>query len=239
MIARSFLPPVQSSALLCSLYIFLVLTGLFFFRKLTRQGGLPQPMLLSLTCFMISFAPVITLGVDSHDSESERFLYFPSVFVVLLVVEIVFKLGKSASHKLLFFSLLFSTEIFYLSRAAKVYQISSRVARVSMSAVTEMHNYGNVYCINLPTQYKGGFIYRLGFSEAVVWLTDRDKIKIVKVSAKEMAIPTQHYFVRHFNLNELPAAESAGVLKQLLPAHFITGEDVIMKWTDSSLQVIE
>ena len=239
MVARSFLPPLQSIALLIVLYCVLLLLFLFISRKLIVQKRLSPAILIAAAGFMISFLPVLTLGVDSHDSESERFLYFPSVFAVILITQVIFELVRSVTQRSLLFLVLLGGEIFYLSKAASVYQISSNVAWVSMKAVDGINNKGKLYCIDLPTQYKGAMIYRDGFNESVAWLAGNNKATIIIVSAKEMVNPSLQYPVRHLTLNDLPPPEAAAVLKQLPPQQSFQRDDVILKWTDAALLVIK
>ena len=239
MIARSFLPPMQSVVLLVASYCCLLLLAMLFFRNLIIRKRLSKTILLSVAGLLISFLPVLTLGVDSHDSESERFLYFPSIFAVFLLVEAIFEMGKSFRQRMLLFSILLCTEFFYLSRAAGIYQISSKVASVSMAAVAGLDDNSNIYCIDLPVQYKGGLIFRNGFNEAVSWLTGKNRATIIRVSEREMIKPSLDYKIRYLTFKNLLPAEAAAVLKNVSPKQLFSEHDVVLKWTDSSLLVIK
>jgi hypothetical protein len=239
MMARSFLPPLQSSFLLIALYSLLLVLAFLLLKKLIVQKRLSKSILIAFAGFMISFLPVLTLGVDSHDSESERFLYFPSVFALLLLTDIVFELCRSSYKRILIFLVFFCAEVFYLGKAASIYQTSSNVAKVTMAAIGNLDDKRKLYCINLPEQYKGGLIYRDGFSQAVSWLAGKKSESVIIISRDEIIRPSLSYSVKCTTLNDLPRAEAASILKKLVPLNFTIENSIILKWTDSCLQIIK
>ena len=239
MIGRTFLPPMQSAVLFIVFYIILLVLGFFFFRKMILTKRISKSLVITASVFLLSFVPVITLGVDLHDSESERFLYFPSVFAAVLLAEAIFELGKTPQMRIFFFSLLFCAAVFYFAAAASVYQVSSNVAKVSMTAVSGLKNNSNIYCINLPSQYKGGLIYRNGFKEAVSWLASPDSISVIRISEAELFHTPLFYQIKYVSLSKLSQQDANDIFK-ILPANLVFDEhDVAFKWTDSSLLVVK
>jgi hypothetical protein len=194
-------------------------------------------MQFSITALLVSFLPVLTLGVDSHDSESERFLYFPSVFVTLLLTEVVFEIARWDRLKIVVFSMLLLTEIFYLSDSAGIYQVSSSIAKLSMKEIGQLDHKSDLYCIDLPSQYRGGFIFRTGFKESADFLTGINKTKIKEVSKREISAPSFPYAIEHLKLNGLPADTKSYFLQEIPQLSFLPGKEIVLRWTDSSLQV--
>jgi len=117
--------------------------------------------------------------------------------------------------------------------------VSSKVAAASVAAIAGIHSKGNLYCIDLPSQYKGGLIYRNGFNEAMFWLAGVNDKQIQIISRKEMNKPLMSYTSMQLPIQTLPPAEVAVLLRQLRPLQFFSGKDVLLKWTDSALLIIK
>lgn len=235
LIARSFLPPMQSITALFILYGVLIAGLVAGLVRLAIKKRCSLAILFCAACFLVSFLPILSLGVDSHDSESERFLYFPSVFAVVFLVELIWKNVDSSFIRTIFFGALLSAEIFYLADAARSYQVAGKIARASIESVSSLKKNTNLYCIDLPTQYRGGFIYRIGFKEAVTWLSKTKIQSVVIISQREIEKPGVNYGVQQLPFVKLPANERSDILNRIYPNQFIIGRDAVFKWTDSAL----
>ena len=214
LLARSFLPPMKSTVLLFSSYIALILTLVTVLIKLHKKASLSVAAYLAAISLLLSLLPVISLGVDSHDTESERFLYLSSVFVVLLIVELMYAVIKRKTILHLLMGCLLVVEIVMLANAAQTYRKSSVIAAASINAAGRSRIDQVLYCIDLPTQYKGAFIFRIGFPEAIKWLTpDSASKKAVVLSQREIVTPVLPYRFEEMSLDSLDDTLNRGCEK--------------------------
>src|SRR5450432_1351588 len=94
-------------------------------------------VLLGLTgaCLLVSLLPAITLGIDTHNTESERFIYLPSVWCVLFLVEMIFLVADRpvvAVRLLLLFIILHA---FQFRQASLSYRYAGKIARRSLELI--------------------------------------------------------------------------------------------------------
>jgi len=137
--------------------------------------------------------PVIPLGIDTHDTESERFLYFPSVFFIICIVQLLHLVFRR--RIILAYAVVFITEIVVLFVSYRSFVISSNICRATISGLMKTVDSDSVFCKDLPTQYKGAFIFRNGF-ESVVKLVKKDSVQTVVILSKsELYHPANNYKV--------------------------------------------
>ncbi len=178
LLARSFLPPFDSSTLFLLFYLALISVLILVIFK-WRNNHL---ILFSFFGIIISLLPAITLGIDTHDTESERFIYLATFFVIIFIVEVFSKM----QIKFLFVGmiLLIFIHCILLQNAATSYRFSSEVSRKSLECIGEGNQ--KITAINLPMQYKGALIFRKGFGEAVEWILNGNKDSVTIYSQKDI-----------------------------------------------------
>jgi hypothetical protein len=180
LVARSFIPPFGSAAgllvayVLILLFIAAVLSGFIVKRK-----NLLAARALFL-CVLVSMAPFITLGADTHDSESGRFVYLSSAFACMLMAELVTLLiGKRFQIATGF--IILSIHAYF--NFAKDYRYAGQAARQTLECLRDAG--AKVYVAEVPSQYRGALIFRSGLPEAVQWYNDR-KSNVNILSLKEI-----------------------------------------------------
>jgi hypothetical protein len=159
---RNFIPPFKDSANFISAGIILMilmagaLIKLFFYnRKILLLS-----ILLLVTTFL-SFAAVVTLGIDTHDSESERYIYFSSCFGLMLVALL---LGVLVKNRVSLFVITSACAIWYGSTLFTTINYYNQAGSFSAKYIAAIHQINNkpatVFVINLPAQYQGALLYR-------------------------------------------------------------------------------
>jgi len=188
LVFRSVVIPMQSSfvfSITCAIVAIIFFTIIILIRR-----KINLVVIVSIVCFLISLLPVIPLGIDTHDTESERFLYFPSLFFLIFMVQ-VFDLFLKKKAWLV--SVVFMAEIVVLLQSYNSFALSSRICRATMTAISKEGSVDTIYCSHLPEQYKGAFIFRNGF-ESAVNLVKKDSIQhIVILSTSELFHPEKNY----------------------------------------------
>lgn len=179
LLARSFLPPMDSTVSFVALYV-LVLLGIIAlliwnFRPVKKHYFL----YLLIACFGFSLFPVITLGIDTHDRESERFLYLPSVFFCLSISYLMVMNRLDNLYKFLVIVVLLIGYSFFTLQNAKDYkmagqlnaQLFEKIELASKSAINEIQT-------DLPYEFNGVPTLRIGLAEGVNWLTSVDSARV-------------------------------------------------------------
>lgn len=182
LMARLFVPPVQSSGLFIA-FVLLAATTIFllFYQvwKKSRQNffGL---FLLGL-CSIIAILPVVSLGIDTHDSESERFIYFASVFACLFLGFLLSSLIRQKQWFCIIFATLISLNLYSLYRSSQTYRYASDVSGELVQTLNGFPDVKAVNFINLPTQYKGALLFRIGFvvNKSGILHTKYDSINVI------------------------------------------------------------
>lgn len=167
LLARTLVPPFENSSFFILTFLFAALTICVSVIYLIRNGSFKFLHLLTLVLVFLSFIPTITLGVDTHGTEGERYLYLPSVFWVLFITFLLFslpeKVGRFGFYAV---SLVF---LLLLAKSAGNYRHASYVAEKILSVVGRYSKTGKIIALNLPSNYNGALIFRSGFKEAIQW----------------------------------------------------------------------
>jgi hypothetical protein len=231
--ARCFLPPMQNSNLFLVTYILLWALLIFSFLKLKSKH-----LVYFIVCLFVSLAPVVSLGIDTHDSESERFIYLASFFAVLVLVEMFSALkGRFAIYAGISF---LSLHAYWLSKTAETYKIGSLLAKQSLDCIGKANHFKTIYAIDLPTQYKGALIFRKGFGEAVRWINNIHFDSVVVVSNTEVygsnILQCVGAIINSGDIN-IPFNKQ----KQILFVKYgikTKAQDVLLIWNRNSLEII-
>jgi hypothetical protein len=182
---RSFLPPTQQSLLFLALACLVLILLLVAAGVLIRKRLLSLPQWLPAQLFLLCLAPVTVLAVNTHTSESERFLYLPSAFLCMFVAMALQQLlSQRARLAVLIFMMLGS--LYFYGQAARAYQVASQWNRTTLQHLAHYGGqYDSLHVHGLPTQYQGGFMFRLGFEEAVKWICPQVEFKKLVVHSRE------------------------------------------------------
>ena len=187
-------------------------------------------MLVFFLCYLISLVPYGSLGVDTHGTESERFLYFPTLLVCVL-----FGLTINLSHAKKFFQtafylLIFSCHIIVLFTTANNYKVAGNINKSIINELERVNEKKNIYAIDLPQSQNGALILRDGFTEMTKWLFD-DKFDTVFVCSKRSELKPLHYpyHIIYSNDSQMNCANSNLAID--------SATSVILRFTDSTLYI--
>lgn len=184
LVARSFVPPLGSSNVLLVIYISLMgvaaATAGGYLKKL-RPSLLLRLLFL---CVLAAVVPFITLGADTHDSESGRFVYFSSALACIFLVELLMQLVQNKNRRLAVASLLMLVHVWFFLSTARDYRVAGNVVKHSLDCLKGAA--GKVVLANVPTQYKGALIFRSGLPEAIRWYNG-EGVQVNIASSKEIA----------------------------------------------------
>jgi hypothetical protein len=247
LVARSFLPPMADYRWFVLSYVTLLIvsgTGIFHIIKKKKATAL---LWLLAVCFAVSLLPVVSLGINTHNTESERFIYLPSVFCALLIIEFIFLLTEKVALSTLLVFLFVAGHACLFWRASLDYRIAGNIAKNSLECIGQGRVNGTVYLIHLPSQYRGALIFRSGLEPATAWIDPGMSYQRMAILSKdEILQDSGSLSCRERDLVEAAAAmnarigtDSAGKGRQVIRADgsftFIPGRDRIFYWDDFSL----
>lgn len=180
LIARSFLPPMESTKIFVLFYFLIMLIVVFIVFKLLRRWKQNPLSVFIFIGFLISILPYISLGIDTHDTESERYFYLPSVFWCLGVGYCFIKLNWNNALKFMLFILLILFHAFYAFYNSVDYRIASEISKSSLVDVNNYSKVNSAVCVkNIPKQFNGVKIFEMGFKEGLHWIYQTDTSKLV------------------------------------------------------------
>jgi len=179
LLARSFLPPMKSVMVFVACFGVVVIVLFILLRRFVKLKRVDPVFLLLSAGYLLSLLPVITLGIDTHDTESERYLYLPSVFLCTWIVYVLVRFSLRRAYVMGIFLLLLGYNFFFTFSNCRDYRVASSMAAVVYQQVgAKAAKNGSTRLIHLPYQFKGVPMFRLGFKEGLYWLGQTDTGKI-------------------------------------------------------------
>ncbi|MBS1731282.1 MAG: hypothetical protein JSS67_10990 [Bacteroidetes bacterium] len=186
MISRSFLPWFKGNRIafygLIILSIFLIL----FLKKVNKKER-KTFMFLGLL-FLLSLLPYISIGVDTNGVEGERFLYFPIVFLCLLITGISSTSRVEILYKetwLLTFSII---HLAILAVNSNNQQFAGAVVKKTLKEIAHMNPENKIKVYGLPQCQYGALIFRAGLPDAVSWLINKEQGKNIHIFSQRSEI---------------------------------------------------
>ncbi len=213
LLLRTFLPPVQQNWQLLAgavILLFIVLFTLYRIRKINTTVLIP---VIAGVCLFVSYLPYLSLGIDTHGVESERYLYMPSVFAVLLLSwSMIF-----IFYKYIFplFLLLAIYQLFFLHFSRTYFSEASHISATTFNQVNLLSNKKRLFIDSLPDEVRGALIFRLGFTEGLEWLKKSETVdSIIILSRKRNDIGDEPFSEKEVGIVINPASKVPGLLQR-------------------------
>ncbi|MEO8582881.1 MAG: hypothetical protein ABI415_03735 [Flavitalea sp.] len=187
-LARCFIPPVENKKILLLVLSLLLGIGASAIIRI-KKTGTGRALIIPVIFLLISCLPSISVGIDTHDTEGERFLYVPSVFFCWFIVELVFTLFHSLNVSLMVIVGLLIFHAFFLFRSAESYRYSGKLVSSSIACLKATGPAEMLSAEGVPTQYMGALIFRMGFAEAMHWMLPYKFKRINILTTQEIFTP--------------------------------------------------
>lgn len=147
-----------------------------------------EKLLFVLLC-LIGYLPFLSLGVNTHNVETGRYLYWPSLFIITtLVVMLV-----SSQLKILFYGcwmMLIAYQSTMLIQSKLIYQVASSYSTGLLQAIGEVPTGKHIYMLNVPKDYQGALLFRKGLEDAV-YLWHPSKASAFTITSFEVTTTNQ------------------------------------------------
>jgi hypothetical protein len=163
------------------LLIVLSLVTMIFLRRYAAEPGRKRYLgalflLLSAACIM----PVLS-AVSTKTSESDRLLYFPSLFLCCGLSFLLVNLVGSRRWLMAFVFVLSAYYIVLLEANNRNWVKASAITRDIVAVIGRQERGRKILIVNLPDERDGAFIFRLGLFEALL-INGKDTSGLVIVS---------------------------------------------------------
>jgi hypothetical protein len=226
---RNLLPPFIYNKILLACFIIFIVIILAIFFTLTRKNR--KPIAVIFSCLLISTLPYCSLGTDTHGTEGERFLYFPSLITCILISAIIGLASLKTAFRQAVIFFLFCFHIIALFISMGSYRFACNLTLLIKDELEKMPNREIVYAVDLPQAQNGALIFRTGFPEMVKWmLGDKFDTAIVCSQRSELEPLRNPYKL----LYPIDTAFNCSYSKVEL-----TSKVMVLRFTDTSLQILK
>jgi hypothetical protein len=185
MVLRLFIPPFNYPLIftICGIaavgFISLVL---YRNRKTFESDSLfARVFVLCITGLLVTIVVAISFGVSTRTSEGDRLMYLPSVFYAMLMALLICTVLKSVGTIAISITSMLVFQVSFLLINQENWNHASQEAKKIISSIKQ-HSVRPLYIINLPSDYKGAFVFRNCFNEALLFHNiDTAGVRIVNV----------------------------------------------------------
>lgn len=196
---RIFLPPSDNSGvIMIGFVVAMVMLGtvLFIAWKRSKNDLVSCHFFyIQLCCFIIAMSLPMMLGVSTRTSESDRFLYLPSLFFCSLLAFGLVYFFKQAKMRIIIVVLLLFVQVALLQENNSNWKRASKAVEQLLGEVKKATvRPGRLLIVNMPGEIDGAFVFRIGFSEALrLYNYDSSKVKVVSSLTRdeELMLPQQ------------------------------------------------
>ena len=188
LLLRLFVPPFVSNTwlMITAVAIIIPLLLLVVYHRKKWAGDLWKFFLLKMV-LLASLLPYISLGIDTHGVESERYLYVPSLLLALQAAQMLRWCSNQQRWILSGIYAVFA--IVFLLQSSLSFRRASAMAETVLEttkAFVQPQHQG-IYYFNMPGEHNGVILLRTGLPEAVAWLVPAAAGKTVQSIAPDMS----------------------------------------------------
>jgi len=178
---RLFLPPAENATLLTALFGILIIALILLSWIYIKRKKTSVPVLLLFALLLLSLIVPLTFPVSTRTSESDRLLYFPSVFVCLVIAFLLTELIQSKKLIIIISALLLVYSIYFLEKNNMNWHKASDISINILDSLKGRKATGKrMLFMNVPDEYNGAYIFRNGFEDAlIIHKLDTSRIKRV------------------------------------------------------------
>jgi hypothetical protein len=178
-------------------YAALVLLAMFVAYLWARRHSLlchARHTLLLCVAYIMSLVPVLALQVSSFDLRGERFLYLPSVFASILVIQAIWALVAGIRWRTGIALAVVLFELLCVLMTNTKWAYASELTSRLVSFLSE-HDPEHTLILNLPDNYRGAAMFGCGLDEACSLFSGRSWTAPYRVLSRHDLHGTELEFV--------------------------------------------
>jgi hypothetical protein len=223
LVFRSFFPYTHIASIWFGVLAVLYVVAFMGFLKTALY--IQKLILFLMFCFLISLLPYLSLGISVTSSESERFLYFPSLFLCAALAVLIISY-KSFWFQLIYFTCMVVVWLYLLSASALHYKTAGNIVSLLFTEIKKLPQKNTLYIIELPQSQAGALILRNNVEAAWQFIQPEMNIKQVFICSKrnEKLLLRTHYKVVYKPIET-----------NMVCGMPVLGNDAVFEFTDSLL----
>ncbi|MCU0322013.1 MAG: hypothetical protein MUE72_06310 [Chitinophagaceae bacterium] len=252
LLARTLVPPYYNNTFLLVTFLLVFFTIVCLIVMLFRAKKINRFFILLTLVWLLSYLPYLSIGIDTHGVEGERYLYLPSVFFCVWLVYLL--------HQLFHFKItviatltICSINILFLQNARNYYLKAGKITQVTIEQINQLSSKQRFFFNQLPQYNKGAVVFRTGLEDAVKWLGNNKQQQIIVVSKNNSdEVPTAHHYLdfrllykANMQLNKVSTIlikdssyKKNYIVKDTFKIQFNPLTDAWFDYTDTSLTII-
>lgn len=177
---------------------------LYLFSRMENVSAGRRRFLALSACWLAALVLAFVAGVSTRTSESDRFLYLPSVFLVLATTELLAQVSF-ARIRIVFVALLSMACVLLCLRGLDPWKRASVITERIVGGLAEKVQRPMVV-VGLPDETDGAFIFRHGFAEALL-LNGQDTVDMhIGPLMRGEELRGKHGTAVEVSLEEMPSA---------------------------------
>lgn len=189
-LGRTVLPPADNATLLIAFSTVIASIGLllnyWLFRHVASISKSSFPYVKLVISFFISILLPVLFGISTRTSEGDRLLYFPSLFVCMIIAYFLLSVLDRKIFQGMAFGLISVYFLYYLQVDNRHWRKASD-ASVEMISIIKKRGDRSVYVINLPDEIEGAYVFRNGFWKSLlIQGVDTSCVKVVNHLTRDL-----------------------------------------------------
>lgn len=185
---RLFIPGLHSNVVLLILFILVLLAMIAsFYFLFTRYRKFYNFYLLCWIYLLVSHMVPTMFGVDTHTTDGERLLYFPSLFLCAIIAYFICVVATSR-RQVWITTIVLSIGFLVLLKRTNSNWIKADAAITHILETVKATCCEHAYFINMPDGIEGSFTFRNGFQEALQMHQIDAQVQVVNYLLNQQAI---------------------------------------------------
>ena len=184
-ILRLFIPPFNHPLLFAIIGGGILLGFVFLLynnrKRLAKDDLFARTFVMCITGLLVTILVSISFGMSTRTSEGDRLAYLPSVFYAIMVSLLITSIFRGARSVTVAVAVVLVFQTFFLLLNQKNWNRASEYAVKIINRIRE-HRQRPLYIVNLPSDYKGAYVFRNCLPEALlINKIDSTGVRVVNV----------------------------------------------------------
>ncbi len=150
--------------------------------------------------WVLSYLPYLSIGIDTHGVEGERYLYLPSFFFIIWLMNL-FYCVFALKIALAITSFILLVNIFFLQQSRSYYEKAGMISSETINQIDNFSHKERIFIYQLPQNNKGAVVFRIGLEDAVKWLCKKPYQDVLIVSIDDSDIHPKKKNTSGFNVH--------------------------------------
>jgi len=160
--------------------------------------------------FLMSLLPVLNLRLSLYQTQGERFLYLPTVFVCLLIAYVAALLIRRTTVSLIVMTALLGSYSWSVYRTNLLWREAAKLSATVSYDVADAASRAPLVVLNAPDNLRGVPVFHNGLAEAINWIRPNDSVQPIQIVAfQDLQSATDETLINRHDLIAVRAVNPA------------------------------